>query len=434
MKFMNYLIEPGGFLGGELEVPGDKSISHRALILAAISEGTSKIENFLEGEDSLKTLHALREMGVVIEKPSAAVVGVKGVGLRGLKPPFYPLDMGNSGTAMRLLMGILSAQSFDSVLIGDASLSRRPMDRVAIPLRLMGAEIKTQNGFPPVTITGGRRLEGVSYRLPVASAQVKSALLLAGLYARGVTKITEPQITRDHTERLLRAFSYPVEQAGPQIKIRGMGTLTATNVCIPGDFSSAAFFIVGGLIAKNSELLIKKVGTNPTRLGALSILKAMGGDIRLKNERYDNIEPVADIVVKSSSLKGIEIPASFIPQAIDELPVLMIAAACAHGKTILRGAKELKFKESDRIKAVVEGLTRLGIVAKETEDGMSVRGGNLGGGLIESHGDHRIVMAFAMAALRSRFEIKIEGCENVRTSFPFFVETAQRVGLPITNA
>lgn len=416
---MRYVVSPSKVFFGKQEIPGDKSISHRALILAAMSQGTSTLRGFLEADDTLRTVHAFRDLGVSISGSTAGIVTVNGVGLRGLTPPFHPLEMGNSGTSMRLLMGLLAAQSFDSVLVGDASLSRRPMERVAIPLRTMGANITTEQGYPPIRIQGTPALHGITYTLPVASAQVKSALLLAGLYVDGVMQIREPIQSRDHTERLLKIF------------INKDGVLAATDLTIPGDFSSAAFFIVGALIAENSKIILTNVGVNPTRLGALHILRKMGGNIELKNMRNSATEPLADIVVQSSILKGIEIPSEWVPGAIDEFPILMIAAACSEGKTIVRGAGELRLKESDRIKAMGEGLTQLGIRVQESEDGMIVEGGKLHGGIIHSYGDHRIAMAFAIAALRARTPIIIEDCQNVHTSFPQFVEMASSLGLRI---
>lgn len=416
---MHYVVKPSGVLFGKQEIPGDKSISHRALILAAMSQGTSTLRGFLEAEDTLRTVQAFRDLGVSISGSTSGIVTVNGVGLRGLTPSHYPLEMGNSGTSMRLLMGLLAAQSFDSVLVGDASLSRRPMERVAIPLRTMGANITTEQGYPPIRIQGTPALHGITYTLPVASAQVKSALLLAGLYVDGVMQIREPIQSRDHTERLLKIF------------INKDGVLAATDLTIPGDFSSAAFFIVGALIAENSKIILTNVGVNPTRLGALHILRKMGGNIELKNTRNSATEPIADIVVQSSILKGIEIPSEWVPGAIDEFPILMIAAACSEGKTIVRGAGELRLKESDRIKATGEGLTQLGIRVQESEDGMIVEGGKLHGGIIHSYGDHRIAMAFAIAALRACTPIIIEDCQNVHTSFPQFVEMASSLGLRI---
>lgn len=416
---MYYVAHPSRVLFGEQKIPGDKSISHRAVILASISQGTSRLRGFLEAEDTLKTIHAMQALGVSITGPVSGVLTVNGVGLRGLMSSHKPLEMGNSGTSMRLLMGLLAAQSFDSVLVGDQSLSRRPMERVAIPLRAMGANITTTQGYPPIRIRGTTALRGITYTLPIASAQVKSALLLAGLYADGEMQVREPIQSRDHTERLLNLFT------------NKEGVLTATNLTIPGDFSSAAFFMVGALIAENSSIMLTNVGVNPTRLGALHILRKMGGNIEFKNIRHDTNEPMADIIVQSSNLKGIEIPSAWVPGAMDEFPILMIAAACSEGKTILRGAGELRLKESDRIKTIVEGLTQLGIRVQELEDGLVVEGGKFHGGTIQSYGDHRIAMAFAIAALRASEPIVIEDCQNVHTSFPQFIETAHAFGLQI---
>ncbi len=426
----SFFISPGGPLKGRVRVPGDKSISHRALMLGAIAQGTTVIRGFLEGEDTLATLRALQALGVPIERAGGKVV-VRGVGLRGLTPPPGPLYLGNSGTSMRLLAGLLAGQGFEAILTGDASLSRRPMRRVTVPLEAMGAAIETREGRPPLRVLPRRGLKGIDYAMPVASAQVKSAILLAGLYARGRTCVTEPAPTRDHTERMLEGFGYPLERAGGRICLEGGGALRGTAIEVPGDFSSAAFFMVGASIAPGSELLIEHVGVNPTRTGALEILRAMGADIALLNERQVGGEPVADIRVTSAPLKGIAIPEALVPLAIDEFPALFVAAACAEGETVLRGAAELRVKESDRIQGMAEGLKALGIEAHPLPDGMVIQGGVLRGGRVDSHGDHRIAMAFAMAALRASGPVEVRDCANVNTSFPGFVETARRAGLAI---
>ena len=429
---IDFEVAPGGRLHGNLRVPGDKSISHRVAMLGALAEGVTTADGLLEGEDVLCTLGAFRAMGVSIMGPSAGHLEIRGVGLRGLEAPMHALDMGNSGTAMRLMAGILAGQHFDSELIGDASLSIRPMKRVSDPLTAMGAAITTSDGDrPPLRIGGGRSLRGIDYRLPVASAQVKSAVLLAGLYAAGGTTVTEPAPTRDHTERMLRAFGYDVETHGARAGLRSGGQLRGTRLDVPADISSAAFFLVGASIAPGSDLLLRHVGVNPTRIGVLNILKLMGADIELQNEREIGGEPVADIRVRSAQLRGIRIPEDQVPLAIDELPVLMIAAACAAGETVLAGADELRVKESDRITATARGLAAVGIGVRETPDGMIVQGGVAKGGTVESHGDHRIAMAFAMAALRSAGPISIKDCKNVDTSFPGFAESARNAGLGI---
>lgn len=430
---LTYRVSPGGQLRGIVRVPGDKSISHRSIMLGALAEGTTEISGFLEGEDSLCTLQAFRDMGVQIERPGPQRVVVRGVGMNGLRAPSKPLDLGNSGTSMRLMAGLLSGQAFNVEMIGDASLSRRPMRRVTEPLAKMGARIEaTAQGTPPLKITGGAQLKGIAYDMPVASAQVKSALLLAGLYADGKTCVTEPAPTRDHTERMLQGFGYTVERRGSTVCLHGGGHLLATNIDVPADISSAAFFLVGASIASGSHLELSHVGINPTRTGVINILQLMGADIRLKNERVVGGEPVADVIVRSASLRGIDIPEAQVPLAIDEFPVLFIAAACAQGTTVLRGAEELRVKESDRIQSMADGLRILGVDAQPTPDGMIIRGGPIGGGRVDSKGDHRIAMAFAMAALRAQGEIEIADCANVRTSFPGFVDLVNGCGLRLT--
>jgi cyclohexadieny/prephenate dehydrogenase / 3-phosphoshikimate 1-carboxyvinyltransferase len=430
---VEFHLQPGGALNGSLRVPGDKSISHRSIMLGALADGVTEIEGFLEGEDALATLQAFRDMGVVIEGPSAGRVRVHGVGLHGLKAPNGTLYMGNSGTSMRLLMGLLSGQPFSTELTGDESLTRRPMERVAKPLREMGAEIATTGkGTPPVHIRGNRQLKGIHYDLPVASAQVKSAILLAGLYADGETSVTEPAPTRDHTERMLTGFGYPVIRDGATSKVVGGGKLSACNLEVPADISSAAFFLVGASIAPGSELLLRHVGINPTRTGIIDILKLMGADITLENQRDAGGEPVADIRVRSARLKGITIPEELVPLAIDEFPVLFVAAANAEGETILHGAEELRVKESDRIQVMADGLTTLGIENEVYADGIRIRGGQYGGGEVQAHGDHRIAMSFAIASLRATAPILIHDCANVATSFPGFAELASAAGLNLT--
>ena len=429
---IDYLIQPGGRLTGRIRVPGDKSISHRAVMLGALAEGVTHVTGLLEGEDVLSTIAAFRAMGVAMEGPQQGRLTIHGAGLRGLKAPARPLDMGNSGTAMRLMAGILAGQSFDSELIGDESLSKRPMKRVSEPLGSMGAAIATaEGGRPPLKIEGGRSLRGIDYRMPVASAQVKSSLLLAGLYAEGETAVTEPAPTRDHTERMLRGFGYAVQTGGARIRLRGGGTLTACDIDVPADISSAAFFLVGASIAPGSDLTLEHVGVNPTRTGVLHILRLMGADLELMNPRAVGGEPVADIRVRASRLRGIRIPEDQVPLAIDEFPALFIAAAAASGETVLAGAAELRVKESDRIGVMAQGLKRLGIQARETPDGIAIQGGALQAGEIDSHGDHRIAMSFAMAALRARGPIAVRDCKNVATSFPGFTELAAKAGLRI---
>lgn len=427
-----FLAKPGSSLAGRIRVPGDKSISHRSIMLGSLAEGTTEVEGFLEGEDALATLQAFRDMGVVIEGPHHGRVTIHGVGLHGLKAPAGPLYMGNSGTSMRLLSGLLAAQPFDTTLTGDASLSKRPMNRVAKPLREMGAVIETgPEGRPPLTIKGGQRLTGMAYDMPMASAQVKSCLLLAGLYAAGSTSVTEPAPTRDHTERMLRGFGYPVSVEGSTVSVEAGHKLTATRIEVPADISSAAFFLVAASIAEGSELVLEHVGINPTRTGVIDILKLMGGDITLENQREVGGEPVADIRVRAAKLKGIDIPEDLVPLAIDEFPVLFVAAACAEGRTVLRGAEELRVKESDRIQVMADGLIALGVKAEPTPDGIIIEGGSIGGGEVWAHGDHRIAMSFSVASLRATAPIRIHDCANVATSFPNFLALSAEVGINV---
>ncbi|MBH3428800.1 bifunctional prephenate dehydrogenase/3-phosphoshikimate 1-carboxyvinyltransferase [Pseudomonas alkylphenolica] len=429
-----FLANPGGQLSGRIRVPGDKSISHRSIMLGSLAEGTTEVEGFLEGEDALATLQAFRDMGVVIEGPHHGRVTIHGVGLNGLKPPPGPIYLGNSGTSMRLLSGLLAAQPFDTVLTGDASLSKRPMNRVANPLREMGAVIETAaEGRPPMTIRGGHKLKALTYTLPMASAQVKSCLLLAGLYAEGKTTVTEPAPTRDHTERMLRGFGYSVNVEGPTASLESGGKLAATHIEVPADISSAAFFLVAASIAEGSELVLEHVGINPTRTGVIDILKLMGGDITLENQREVGGEPVADLRVRGAKLKGIEIPEHLVPLAIDEFPVLFVAAACAEGRTVLRGAEELRVKESDRIQVMADGLLTLGVKCEPTPDGIIIDGGSIGGGEVHGHGDHRIAMAFSVASLRATAPIRIHDCANVATSFPNFLALCAEVGIRVAE-
>ena len=401
-------------------------------MLGSLAEGTTKVYGFLEGADALATLSAFRAMGVEIKGPDNGEVIIEGVGLNGLKKPESALNMGNSGTSMRLLSGIVAGQEFDVTLTGDESLSKRPMSRVANPLRDMGVEILTEeDGLPPITIKGCGKIEAIEYVLPMASAQVKSCVLLAGLYAKGKTTVVEPAPTRDHTERMLRGFGYNVDSQGPVISLEGGGKLLATEIDVPADISSAAFFMVAAAITPGSDLILEHVGINPTRTGVIDILKLMGANIELLNQREVGGEPVADVAIKYSQLKGIQIPEALVPLAIDEFPVLFVAASCAEGKTVLTGAEELRVKESDRIQAMADGLKELGIDAMPTPDGMVIEGGVLGGGDILTHHDHRIAMSFAVASLAANDEIRIHDCANVGTSFPTFVSLAKQVGILI---
>jgi 3-phosphoshikimate 1-carboxyvinyltransferase len=430
---IRFRVRAGGQLAGRLRVPGDKSISHRSIMLGSLAAGRTEVNGFLQGEDSLATLAAFRAMGVPISGPDAGRVQIEGVGLHGLQAPAAALNLGNSGTSMRLMTGLLAGQTFATTLTGDVSLSSRPMKRVVGPLTAMGAHIETTAaGTAPLAIHGGVSLHGIDYDMPVASAQVKSCLLLAGLYARGQTCISEPAMTRDHTERMLAGMGYPVQHSGSRVCVEGGHSLHGITIDVPADISSAAFFLVGASIAPGSELLLVHVGMNPTRTGIIDILRRMGADIRVINERDAGGEPVADLQVRSAPLQGIDIPAELVPLAIDEFPVIFIAAACAQGRTVLTGAGELRVKESDRIQVMADGLQALGIDAQATPDGMIIDGGVIGGGHVDSHGDHRIAMAFAMAALRARGEIEISNCANVNTSFPGFVAQASQAGLAIS--
>lgn len=425
-----YIVQPGGSLQGSIRVPGDKSISHRSIMLGALADGVTEVSGFLGGEDNLATLNAFRAMGVRIEGPTNGRVIIHGVGMRGLRAPSAPLNLGNSGTSMRLMTGLLAAQPFDTTLIGDESLSKRPMKRVTAPLVSMGARIETTaTGTPPVKIKGGTALHGIEYVMPVASAQVKSCLLLAGLFANGRTCVTEPAPTRDHTERMLSGFGYKVEVSGNKVCLNGGGRLRACPIEVPADISSATFFMVGATIAPGSDITLQHVGINPTRIGVINILRMMGADLTLQNQREAGGEPVADIRVRYANLKGIRIPEDQVPLAIDEFPAIFIAAACAEGETVLTGAHELRVKESDRIQVMADGLQVLGIDARPTDDGMIIQGGTLGSGTVHSRGDHRIAMSFAMAALRAKGVITIEDCANVNTSFPGFVTLAQKSGI-----
>ncbi len=427
-------------LNGNVRVPGDKSMSHRAVMFSSLANGTSRVTGLLEGEDVLATLAAFRAMGVEAEGPENGNLTIKGAGMRGLSAPEIDLDMGNSGTAMRLLCGILAAQRFASKLVGDESLSKRPMRRVTVPLTSMGARCATdEDGCPPIHIRGVEKLEPIDYKLPMASAQVKSAVLLAGLYADGETSVTEPAPTRDHTERMLKAYGYECEteklnEQASTIRLKGGGELTATDIDIPSDISSAAFFMVAASIIPGSKITLEHVCINPTRTGIVDILKAMGADIKLLNPRAVGGEPVADIQVTYVGLKGCDIDPALVPLAIDEFPVICVAAACADGQTTVSGAEELRAKESDRIAVMVEGLRNIGVEVEERRDGMVVTGGGIIGGEVQSHHDHRIAMSFAIAGAVAEQPITIQGAETVATSFPNFVELASTVGMTIESA
>lgn len=430
---MRYTVSPSTSLMGDITVPGDKSISHRALMLASIARGKTNIFGFLYGEDNLATLNCMRTLGVTIDEVVPGHLTIQGVGKYGLQAPLSVLDCGNAGTAMRLMTGLMAAQSFDSVLTGDQYLLKRPMKRVTDPLSLMGAHIDTTpTGSAPLHVQGGFPLRGINYELPVASAQVKSCLLIAGMYAEGETNLIEPGVTRDHTERMMRAMGYDVFTEGSRVSLKGGGELTACDIQIPGDISSAAFFMVAASIVPGSQVMLKNVGINPTRDGVIQLLTLMGADITFENKRCYGEEPVADIVVRYARLKAITIPEHLVPLAIDEFPVLMIAAACAQGQTILHGAKELCVKETDRIAAMAAGLEMLGLDVHVFDDGMAVTGGVIKGGIVDSFGDHRIAMAFAIAGTVATSPVTITDCDNVATSFPNFFELMQLVRARIT--
>ena len=427
----NFRIEPSNSIIGKVNIPGDKSISHRAIILAAIADGESRIKNFLQGEDTLATIRVFQKMGVNIKNDGDIII-VKGVGLHGLRAENPTLDFGNSGTSVRLLSGLLSAQNFSSQLIGDESLMKRPMSRIINPLQKMNAKINcTDLGTLPIKIEGGQKIEGIEYELPIFSAQLKSCLLLAGLYAEGTTKIIENTATRDHTERMLANFSHSVIKKGNQISIKKADRLIGCEIIVPGDFSSAAYFIVAAILTPNSNIILENVGVNPTRNAMIKIMKLMGADVELKNERLESGEPVATIYAKTSKLIGIDIPEELVPVAIDELPIILVAAACAKGKTKLSGAAELRVKESDRIQSMLDGFISLGIKVKALEDGMIIEGGQYNGGVINSNDDHRIAMAFSIAGIIAKAPIIINSCKNVATSFPEFVDTAKHLGMNI---
>lgn len=427
---MQFRLLPSATLAGTVRVPGDKSISHRAVMLGSVARGKTVIHGFLRGEDTLATVKALQSLGVRIEDGEPMVV--YGCGDQPFSPPAAEIDLGNSGTSIRLLMGLLCGRNVEAVLNGDESLRKRPMERVAKPLRQMGARIETTNGMPPVTIFPINGLQGICYVSPVASAQVKSAVLLAGLSATGKTTVVEPFLSRDHTERMLAAFGIQLERNGPAAAIEGGATLQGTTIAVPADISSAAFFLVAGVLAKGNGIFLPEVGVNPTRTGVLTILRAMGAHIEEENHRFFGQEPVADLRVYPSSLHGIEIPPEWVPSAIDEFPAIFIAASMAKGKTVLRGAKELRVKESDRIATMAKGLMALGIQVKTLEDGIIIEGKDaFDGGEIHAHGDHRVAMAFAMAATKAKDAIIIYDCDNVKTSFPGFADMARKVGLII---
>ncbi len=414
-----------------MTVAGDKSVSHRSIILGSLANGKTVVREILEGEDVLATIAAFRAMGVPIKRTGDKNYEIEGVGMDGLSQPGAAMDMGNSGTAFRLLTGLLSGQKWSSTLVGDESLTIRPMGRIITPLSMMGAKIESNDGCPPLHMTPVEKLMGRHYDMPIASAQVKSSLLFAGMYASGITSVSEPGPSRDHTERMLRGFGYDVQTQGSIISLEGGGELTSCEIDVPADLSSATFFILAGLIVPDSEIVLAKVGVNPSRNGVLSVLAKMGADIQPTNENIVGGEPVADLVVRSSSLKGCEICGDEVALAIDEIPAISVAAACAQGVTKITGAQELRVKESDRISSVVNGLRNLGVKVEELADGMIIEGGRLKGGKVDSYGDHRIAMSFSVAGAVASGNVEVENCANVATSFPDFRELANRIGLSI---
>jgi len=437
---MNFLIKSGQGLKGEITIPGDKSISHRSIILSSLAEGTSKIYGLLEGEDCLATIEVFRNMGIKIVNKEG-VYTIEGTGLKGLEAPQEPLNFGNSGTSIRLCSGILSAQSFESTLVGDGSLSSRPMQRIVEPLTAMGANITSKNGTLPLNIAPTDSLKSIDYLLPVASAQVKSCIMLAALYAEGSTKIEESAVTRDHTENMFKQFGIPLKiensRGKKTISMSNIDRINPTDINICGDFSSAAFFILAALICPKSELLIKNVGINNTRIGLLHALRHMGANIQLVNQT-DGVEPTADILVKSSNLKGINLNTNLVANMIDEMPVFFVAAALSDGITIVKDAKELRTKESDRLKAMADALSSFGVKYDLEEDGIKIYGlgskGVLNSTNIESYGDHRIAMASAIGSLRSENEVSVSDCRNVNTSYPNFVDTCKEIGIEIEQS
>lgn len=431
----DWIAQTGRPLRGRIGVPGDKSVSHRAVMLAAIAEGTSRIHGFLEGEDTRATARIFSQLGVRIETPSDGERIIHGVGIDGLRAPVAPLDCGNSGTAMRLLSGLLASQPFGCTLVGDASLSKRPMRRITDPLRLMGAEIETDaDGTPPLNIAPSNTLSGIDYSSPVASAQVKSAVLLAGLRARGMTSVTEPHPTRDYTERMLQAFGVDIDYRPGFARLVGGQMLRATDVQVPGDFSSAAFAIVAATLVPDSELVLENIGIDPRRTGLLDALKLMGARIDVQDVRHAPTGDIATLVVHHTLLRGIDVPVDIVPDMIDEFPVLFAAAACAQGTTRVRGAAELRVKESDRIAAMANGLRALGVVVHETEDGADIVGGIAQGGDVDSLGDHRIAMALTVLAQRASEDVRIRDIDNVATSYPSFDRQMRQIGFGLKAA
>jgi 3-phosphoshikimate 1-carboxyvinyltransferase len=431
---MDFRVTPSPIRDAAVTVPGDKSISHRALMLGSVAEGRTEVSGFLAGDDCLATATAMRALGVTIVQPGTTELLIEGVGRDGLRPPDREIYLGNSGTAIRLMAGLLAGQRFACTLTGDASLTGRPMGRIITPLTLMGAAIESDcDGTPPLQLTGGLRLHAIDYDLPIASAQVKSAILMAGLYADGRTSVTEPAVTRDHTERMLASMGADIVVEGSTVSIRGGKDLRGCPVEVPGDLSSATFIILGTLLSQHADIIIKNVGINPTRTGVIDILKRMGADLTLENCRSLGQEPVADLRVRASQLQGGPVDPALVSLAIDEFPALFVAAAVAKGTTTFSGLEELRVKESDRIAAMADGLRRLGIEVEETPDGAIVHGGRFSGGEVESYHDHRVAMSLAVAGTVADDEVVIRDVDNVDTSFPGFRELMCSLGARITT-
>jgi len=433
---LDWLARRGAPLRGRLRVPGDKSISHRALMLSAIAEGSSHIRGFLEGAEPRATDGIRQQLGVRIDAPSPGERVVQGVGLHGLKGSTTPLDCGNAGTGMRLLAGLLAGQGFASTLVGDASLSARPMARVMRPLASMGANIESsEGGRPPLRINVSNGLHAIDFTNEVASAQVKSAVLLAALYAEGETRVFEPQPTRDYTERMLATLGWPVWIEGNEVRLQGGHKLSAKDIEVPADFSSAAFFLVAASIVEGSDLVLESVGVNPRRTGLLSALRLMGADIEERNEREQGGERIADLHVRHAGLRGIELPQALVPDMIDEFPAFFVAAAAAQGESFVSGVGELRVKESDRLGTMARSLEAIGVAVEEGAEALRLPGGQrLHGAKVDSHGDHRIAMAMAVAAQVAEGEMRIGDCENVATSFPGFLELANGAGFDLRVA
>lgn len=417
-------------VSGEISVPGDKSISHRSIMFGAMATGTTRVSGFLNGEDNVRTLDAFRDMGVNIEWTGGTDVVIHGKGISAIENPANDIYLGNAGTAIRLMVGVLAGLGIHATLSGDESLNSRPMARVVDPLRTMGANIEAaESGTPPLRLKGETPLKAIEYSCPMASAQVKSCLLLAGLHAKGTTVVNEPDVTRDHTERMLRGFGVNVQSDGLTVSIEGGQSLTATDVVVPGDISSSAFFIVAASMVPGSNLLITQVGLNPTRTGVIDIMRLMGADISVENEMESGGEIIGNLRIRGTQLKGIDVPEQYVSLAIDEFPAIFVAASTAIGTTRVTGAEELRVKETDRIQVMADGLQALGVDITATDDGAVINGGPISGGIVDSCGDHRTAMAFAIASLRSEGDITIMDCANVNTSFPGFANLANSVGL-----